>query len=105
MEGEIHTSKNVFIPIEHGNLFHTSAHLHPRKEQICSQRCASKYNSPHKKFWIHPLGIVQNFEDRHVVQPTKNTRDTLPYPLATSVDLPWLETAHFQKCMYKVVQI
>jgi hypothetical protein len=50
---------------------------------------------------MHPLGIVQNFENRHAVQPAKNTRDTLPHPRFVSVDQPWLETAHFQKCMYE----
>jgi len=31
---------------KHINLFHASAHLHPKKKQIYSQRCASTYNSP-----------------------------------------------------------
>jgi hypothetical protein len=52
---------------------------------------------------MHPPGNVQNFEDRLAVQSAKNTRDNLPYTRVVSVDPPWLETAHFQKCMYEQV--
>jgi len=50
---------------------------------------------------MHPLGIIQTFEERLALQPAKNTRDTLLQPPVVPVDQPWLETTHFQKCMYE----
>jgi len=38
-------------------------------------------------------------KDIYADQPAK-TRDTLPHPRVASVEQPWLETAHFQKCKY-----
>jgi hypothetical protein len=46
-----------------------------------------------------PTRNLQNTEHEHADQPAKN-RDTLPHPRVASVELPWFETTHFQKCMH-----
>ena len=56
---------------------------------------------PPIRIWKRPLGIVQNFEDRHAFQAAKNTRDNLPHPRVVPVDQPWFKTAHFKKCVYE----
>jgi len=47
------------------------------------------------QIWVSPLGIRKVLKTNKLISPVK-TRDTLPHPRIAFVELPWLETAHFQ---------
>jgi hypothetical protein len=47
---------------------------------------------------MHPLGICRISKTNMLMSPLK-TLDTLSHPCVASVESPWLETNHFQKCM------
>jgi hypothetical protein len=46
---------------------------------------------------MHPTGICKISKTN--ISPIKNARH-VPHPRVASVEPPWLETTHFQKCMY-----
>lgn len=43
---------------------------------------------------------LQNVKDKHVDQPSKKRADNPLNPHVASVELPWLDTTRFQKCMH-----
>jgi hypothetical protein len=43
---------------------------------------------------------LQNIKDEHADRPSEKRAKTVPRPRVASVEPPWLETTHFQKCMY-----
>ena len=62
-------------------------------------RGASWWNAPTTNVGS-PTRDLQNIKDKHADQPAKKPCDTLSQPRVASVEPPWLETTHFQKCVY-----
>jgi hypothetical protein len=80
--------------------------LSPRcADRLCGQACSPGGGLqgvvlPPLQMWMLPNVNSQYIEDKRAHRPAKNTCDTLPHPRVASVDPPWLETAHFKKCMH-----
>ena len=51
------------------------------------------------QIWMQPLGICKISNTNTLISPLK-TCDTLQHPRVASIEPPWLETTHFQICMY-----
>jgi hypothetical protein len=67
-------------------------------KQARSQAGANVCNDP-QQIWMHPLGICKISKTNMLISPLKSC-DTVPHRDAASVEPPWLETIHFQKCIY-----
>ena len=48
-----------------------------------------------------PTRTLQNVKDKHADQPANKRATHVPHPRVASVEPPWLETTHFQKCMHR----
>jgi len=41
---------------------------------------------------------LQNIKDKHADRPAKKMQQ-ISHPCVAAIELPWLETTHFQKCL------